>query len=53
MMDNSAPNHERRYLTNTFKNVLPQKETVAATFRPTKIYYKQEGNAQMSHKKLW
>ena len=29
-MDDSAPTHERRKLVKTYKNVLPQKQTVAA-----------------------
>ena len=30
MMDDSAPTHERRKLVKTYKNMLPQKRTVAA-----------------------
>ena len=30
MMDDSVPTHERKKLFKTYKNVLPQKQTLAA-----------------------
>ena len=40
MMDDSAPTHEGRKLVKTYKNVLPQKQTVVADIMPGDLLQK-------------